>query len=198
MKFKSLLVLLILASIVFNYGCSYISSTINYDDPLTAKEHNNLGVAYEKENKYKLALREYKAALKKDQTLVTPLVNIGNIYFKQEKYKNAKKYYIKAIKKDERNVAAANNLGNLFLKTGKDYKTGINHLTQTLSLSEIKSAHALDTLAMLHAKSGNIEKAIEILFQACKNSKDTEDVRSEINSHLLELGKHQCVESSDS
>ena len=198
MKFKFLFFFLIITSFIFNYGCSYISSTVNYNDPLTAEEHNNLGVAYEMENKYKLAIREYKAALKKDPTLVTPLVNIGNIYFKQEKYNKAKKHYIKAIKKDDRNVAAANNLGNLFLKTGKDCKTGINYLSQTLFLSEIKPAYALDTLAMLNVKCGNIEKAIELLIQACNNSNETESVRSEINSHLLELGEGRCSEANDS
>jgi len=65
MKIKTAFVLLLTVSITLNFSCSYISGALKYEDPLTAEEHNNLGVAYEKEEKYKLAVNEYKKAAKK-------------------------------------------------------------------------------------------------------------------------------------
>src|ERR1700752_4347019 len=101
---------LLLFFILFLSGCSFIPKLVYIRDPLTAEEHNNLGVAYEKEGRYDLALREYKRAVDKDKNLIVPLVNMGNVYFKQKKYKEAEKYYLKALEKDEKNIEAANNL----------------------------------------------------------------------------------------
>ena len=72
MNNKLFLALFLAVAATMNFSCSYISGAINYEDPLTAEEHNNLGVAYEKEEKYKLAKKEYKKAAKKDPALVTP------------------------------------------------------------------------------------------------------------------------------
>jgi hypothetical protein len=44
-------------------GCSHL---VVLHDPLTAAEHNDLGVAYEQRQKTELAEREYQNALRKD------------------------------------------------------------------------------------------------------------------------------------
>jgi len=192
MKIKTAFVLLLTVSITLNLSCSYISGALNYEDPLTAEEHNNLGVAYEKEEKYKLAVNEYKKAAKKDAQLVTPLINIGNVYFKQGKFNKAEKYYWKALDKDENSVLAANNLGNVYLETGKNHEIGIEILINTLPPPEIAPAYALDTLAMLYAGSGSEEKAVELLYLACSRIEGNEDIKSGINKHLEELGEKNC------
>jgi len=192
MKIKSITVFLLILSFSLNISCAHISAVLNYEDPLTAEEHNNLGVAYEKEEKYKLAVKEYKLASKKDEALVTPLINIGNVYFKQGKFKNAEEYYLKALKKDDNNVLAANNLGNVYLETGKDYDKGIEILINTLPPPEIAPAYALDTLAMLYAQSGSDEKAVELLLIACTRAEGDEEIKSEISLHLKEMGEFEC------
>lgn len=192
MNFKYLVVFILFFSIVLNFGCSYISKSLNYQDSLTAEEHNNLGVAYEKEEKYKLAINEYKKALNKDKDLVTSLINIGNVYFKQGKYKKAKKYYKKALKKDEQNILASNNLGNVYLKTEKDYEKGIKYLSIALSSPEDAPPYSLDTFAMLYARVGNKEKALELLSLACKKLEKDEILKAEINDHLKELDAIGC------
>jgi tetratricopeptide (TPR) repeat protein len=161
-------------------------------DPLTAEEHNNLGVAYEKEGKYELALREYKRALDKDSSLVVPLVNIGNVYLKQEDYSNAESYYLKAIKKDEKNIEAANNLVSLYIKLGKNYEKGLSYLTKAIPSVEDAPAYALDTLGVLYLNLGNREKAREILLKACRRAGDDKVLLQEIETHLRELGGHGC------
>ena len=56
-------------------SCANLTEQVLYKDPLTATEHNNLGVAYEKQGKLDLAINEYKKSAKKDKELLTPLVH---------------------------------------------------------------------------------------------------------------------------
>lgn len=177
----------------FISGCSYLPKLVFMQDPLTAEEHNDLGVAYEKEGKYELALKEYKKALDKDSSLVTPLVNMGNVYFKQGKYKEAEKYYLKALKKDERNIEAANNLASLYITLGKDYKKGLEYLTKATGSPESVPAYALDTLGVLYFRLGDKERAKEMLVRACERVGGDEALLEEIEAHLKEFGEQGCV-----
>lgn len=177
----------------FLSGCSYLTGIVFPQDPLTAEEHNNLGVAYEKEGKYELALREYNKALNKDSSLITPLVNMGNVYFKQGKYKEAEKCYLKALKKDERNIEAANNLASLYITLGKDYEKGLEYLTKATVSPESAPAYALDTLGVLYFKLGDKERAKEMLVKACERVGDDKALIEEIEVHIKELGEQGCV-----
>ena len=192
MELKRILIILLTLSTTLNLSCSYISGAMNYEDPLTAEEHNNLGVAYESEKEYMLAVREYKKASAMDKTLVTPLVNLGNVYYKQGKFKKAKKYYLKVLGKDSKNIEAANNLGNVYLRIGKEYKKGIDYLIVALPPPEIAPGYALDTLAMLYAADGSKEKAAELLYIACNRIKNDEELRYQIDSRLKKFGQKGC------
>ncbi len=174
-------------------GCSYLTGIIFSQDPLTAEEHNNLGVAYEKEEKYELALREYKKALNKDSSLIIPLVNMGNVYFKQGKYEEAEKYYLKALKKDGKNIEAANNLASLYITLGRDYKKGLEYLNKATFSLENPPAYALDTLGVLYFKLGDKERAKEMLVKGCERVGDDKALLEEIEAHLKELGEQGCV-----
>ena len=57
---------LILILSLISSGCASIYAPYFTKDPLTAEEHNNLGVIYEREGKYDLAIREYKSAASAD------------------------------------------------------------------------------------------------------------------------------------
>ena len=94
--FAALLSLCLISS-----GCASLYSTYFTEDPLTAEEHNNLGVIYEREGKYDLAIREYKRAASADGELVVPLVNLGNVYQKKGDTEEAEKYFArKGLNKD--------------------------------------------------------------------------------------------------
>ena len=184
---------LILSFLFMFAGCSSIPRVLfPTHDPLTAEEHNNLGVAYEKKGKYELALREYKKALDMDDELMVPLVNMGNVFSKQKEYEKAKESYLKALKRDEKNIEAANNLASLYIELAGDYEKGLQYLTRaTYSLDPIP-AYALDTLGVLYLRLGEKSKAKEMLEKACLGA-DDEALLQEIETHLVELGAEGCM-----
>ncbi|MGB7293721.1 MAG: tetratricopeptide repeat protein [Thermodesulfobacteriota bacterium] len=161
-------------------------------DPLTAEEHNDLGVAYENEGKYELAIREYKKALSKNNELIVPFVNIGNVFLKQENYSEAEKYYQKALTRDPNNLEAANNLASLYLIVGKNYQKALGTLTSAVAFNEGFPAYAMDTMGVLYYRLGNVEKAKFFLAKACENAKDDLELMHEIDQHLKDLGEIGC------
>ena len=173
-------------------SCVYLPQILIAKDPLTAEEHNNLGVAYENEGKYALAIKEYKKAYNKDSNLIVPLVNIGNVYLKQANYSEAEKYYLKALSKDQFNLEAANNLASLYLLVGKDYERGLEILNSAVAYNDGFPPQAMDTIGALYSRLGNTEKAKFFLNRACKYAKDDKELTEEINNHLKDLGEGAC------
>jgi tetratricopeptide (TPR) repeat protein len=104
-------------------ACS-IPRIVVMNDPLSAKEHINLGLAYEHKGMLDLAEKEYlKAAGKKDDWSV-PYFNLGNIAYRKKDLKTAEKYYRKALDLDKQNPDIMNNLANLLHETGRDVEAG--------------------------------------------------------------------------
>ncbi|WP_456393031.1 tetratricopeptide repeat protein [Persephonella sp.] len=103
---------------LFISGCS-VPRIIVYEDPLSAEEHNDLGVAYEKKGKLQLAEKEYKKAADKKPDWDVPYFNLGNVYFKKGDYSLAEKYYKKALEKNPENTDAMNNLAYLYFIKGR-------------------------------------------------------------------------------
>jgi len=169
-------------------GCASLHGSIFMEDPLTAEEHNNLGVIYEREGKNDLAIREYKRAINSDDELITPLVNLGNVYFMQGEYTEAEKYYKRALKKDETNLQAANNLASLYIETGSNYKEGLQYMILATNNQEEISPYALDTMGVLHLKLGDKVEAEKFFIEACSGVIGNDTLREETRSHLLELG----------
>lgn len=94
----------------FIISCS-IPQIVLIKDPLTAEEHLQLGLSYEKRGLFTEAERHYKEASKSD---ARGFLLLGNLYLNQGKYKEAEEYYKKAINKDEKLADAYNNLGWLY------------------------------------------------------------------------------------
>lgn len=186
LDFKHLLLIALLPALS---GCAALYGSFYTDDPLTAAEHNDLGVIYEREGKNDLALREYKRAHAIDGSLVTPLVNIGNVYMKEGEYTEAEEYYRKALEKDPMSIEAANNLANLFMTTGGNYREGLDMLLRAAGPVETAPAYALDTIGALYLRLGEKENARTYLNEACGKSSDDAELRKEIEAHLLEVGE---------
>jgi tetratricopeptide (TPR) repeat protein len=184
--------LIFIVSLIIS-GCGSLPiNVLLMKDPLTAEEHNDLGVAYESEVKYELAIREYKAALKKNNELIVPLVNIGNVYLKQQNYSEAEKYYEMALRMDPHNLDAANNLASLYLIVGKEYQNALETLTSAVVFNKGFPAYAMDTMGVLYHRLGNPDKALFFLTNACENAQGNNELIKEIDNHLKDLGENGC------
>lgn len=182
---------LFLLIILINISCGHLPEQIFYNDPLTAEEHNNLGVAYEKEGKFDLALKEYKRSINKDKNLITPLINIGNVYLKKKQFDQAEKYYLEALRRDQFNINAANNLGNVYLEQNKNYSDGIQFLTTALNKQEQPSVYALDTLSELYIRTGQLAEAAKILDELCIRTRHDE-LHKAVEDKQKQIGNKDC------
>ena len=97
-------------------GCSHI---VVLHDPLTAAEHNDLGVAYEARQQLTLASREYRSALRQDRHFTTARVNLGNVAAQEGRWKRAERCYRSALQDRPGDPDAMNNLAMALLRQGR-------------------------------------------------------------------------------
>jgi len=83
------------------------------ENPSSAKVHNNLGVVRLKQEKYDMAEREFKEALRLEPAFVLPYYNLACLYSKKGVNVEALIYLKKALKRDER--------VKQWVKTDKDF-----------------------------------------------------------------------------
>lgn len=86
-------------------------------DPLTAEEHLQLGLIYEKKELIEEAIKHYKEASKYD---ARGFLFLGNLYLKQGKYDKAENYYKQAIRKNDKLSDAYNNLAWIYYIKNKN------------------------------------------------------------------------------
>jgi tetratricopeptide (TPR) repeat protein len=72
------------------------------ENPSSARAHNNLGVVRLKQEKYDMAEREFKEALRLDPAFVLPYYNLACLYSRKGVDVDALIYLKKALKRDER------------------------------------------------------------------------------------------------
>ena len=89
------------------------------DDPLSAEQHNDLGVIYEKKGDYETAQKEYAKAISNKSEWAIPYFNMGNLLYRSGKYDDAASYYRKALDRSPENPDMMNNLANALMMLGK-------------------------------------------------------------------------------
>jgi len=134
--------LLALCSLLSLMGCS-LPRIIILKDPLTAEEHLNLGVAYEKQGEFEPAIKEYKAAAKK---LPRAYLYLGNVYFQKKEFGKAEEHYKKAIKREPGNADAHNNLAWLYYTKKEKLEQAENLALKAIELNPAKENIYRDTL----------------------------------------------------
>ncbi|TFG89524.1 MAG: tetratricopeptide repeat protein [Gemmatimonadales bacterium] len=97
-------------------GCAHL---VVLHDPLTASEHNDLGVAYESSGELDLAAREYRKALRLDPRQARARVNLGNIEAAAGRWGSAEKCYSRALSDSPADYDAMNNLAVALLRQGR-------------------------------------------------------------------------------
>lgn len=194
-----LLLLLLLAG-----GCSRIPKIIVLEDPLTAAEHVDLGVAYERKGELDLARREYESALRKDRKLYRARLNLGNVFLAKKEYGKAREEYLRALDLRPGDAEATNNLSWAAIFSGEGIDEALGRMEAVVSGPGGHRATLLDTLGVLRMRAnrpGEAEEALALAEALCRQtgvalregSKEEapcpEEVLREIEDHREDLRK---------
>ncbi|MBI5518682.1 MAG: tetratricopeptide repeat protein [Desulfovibrio sp.] len=109
-----LLIPLVLALGIAAVGCAMPRISV-YDDPLSAKEHLQLGMANESKGDLEAAASEYRQAMHRE-----PLARLylGNVYYGQGRLQDAEGEYRAALERLPENPEIMNNLAWVLLRRG--------------------------------------------------------------------------------
>ena len=129
------------------YGCS-LPRLIVLNDPLDARQHNDLGVSYQQRGESDLAIREYDRAAKLAPKWARPLINRGNVLAEQSEWRQAAKSYRKALRREPGNAEAMNNLAWVLLQT-EAAGEALAWAEKAVAADPHEPAY-LDTLAEIH------------------------------------------------
>jgi tetratricopeptide (TPR) repeat protein len=130
-------------------GCSRL---VILNDPLTAAEHNDLGVAYERSGRIELAAREYRRALKRDRRYTRAIVNLGNVEAAGGRWGSAERRYRSALRLEPDHVDALNNLAYALLRQEKDLGRAEELARRAVALSPGRDSIPRATLAEILAR----------------------------------------------
>ncbi len=154
-------------------------------DPLTAEEHNDLGVAYELMGEMELALKEYELAYKNDREWDQPLINHGNVHAGLENWDLAEDSYRKALERNPDNPEAMNNLAYVLMKQDKN-DDALAWSAEAVKLHPDNPAF-LNTHARACLRTGNHARAKEIFTQALSHLPDEDPLREQVKQGLKEV-----------
>ena len=105
------------AAVIALGGCAHF---VVLHDPLTASEHNDLGVAYESSGQTRLAAKEYRKSVRLDSRLGRTWVNLGNVEAAEGRWRAAERSYRRALGESAADPDAMNNLAIALLRQGRN------------------------------------------------------------------------------
>jgi tetratricopeptide (TPR) repeat protein len=143
-------------------GCS-LPRIIVLNDPLTAEQHNDLGVAYQQRQDFDLALRAFSRAADLDKSWAQPLVNSGNVHAALDDWRQAEGSYRQALRRQKDDAGAMNNLAWVLLR--QDELDDALHWAQQAALLDPQAA-VLDTLAEVHLAREEYADAAPVVARA--------------------------------
>ncbi len=147
-------------------GCSRIPRIVVLEDPLSAGEHLDLGVAYERKGELDLAAREYERALGKDKNLVQARINLGNVRLAQKRYDDARGEYLRALSARPGNLDAENNLAWVAILSGEGIDDALARLEAALATAPSRPPAVLDTVGVLRMRAKRREEAAAAFAEA--------------------------------
>jgi Tfp pilus assembly protein PilF len=192
----------LLLALLLAAGCSRLPKIIVLEDPLTAGEHVELGVAYERKGEPDLARREYEAALRKDGGFFQARVNLGNLSLHGKDYGGARKEYLRALALRPGDAEATNNLAWVAIFLGEGIDEALARMEAVVAAPGGRRAAFLDTLGVLRMHADRPRAAEEAFASAedlCRTagaasqgggqngSSCPEEVLREIGGHRQEL-----------
>lgn len=173
MKLKiSIITVILYASL--NTCCMRI---IILHDPLTAEEHNDLGVAYWNENHLAAAEREFKKAIAKDKYYWLAYYNLGTILL-DTNTKKSKEYLHKAIIYNPEFADAYNNLAIAELKS-KNTQKAFYLIQLALKYCKNDKHKYIDTLASYYEQISDMKESCKYFMQAIQQAPEKEKSKYE-------------------
>lgn len=169
-----------LAMILCLSGCS-MPRIIVLNDPLNARQHNDLGVAYQQRGEADLALREYERAARLEPEWVRPWINRGNVLAEQRQWRLAEKSYRQALRREDGNDEAMNNLAWVLLKAEKTNEALV-WAEKAVAAKPRESAY-LDTLAEIRIACQDFAGARQAVKEALALD-PSEDLRQILEQKL--------------
>lgn len=150
-----------------------------------AAQHNDLGVALEKEGELEHALRQYKIARRKDPALVVAIVNAGNVCVKLNNLAGAVYYYQSALEREPDNPRALNNLAWVYILQGEKLPSAISLLERAIAADPDHRYLYLDSLGWAYYQNGRAVEAISVLKNALEETPPGDGyLLGEANYHL--------------
>ena len=171
-------------------GCGTIPKVIILNDPLSSKEHLQLGLSYEARGEWDLAILEYQTALDKGGSPSVIQGYLGNAYYAKKNYIAAEQAYRKSLHLDARNAPILNNLASLYLAERRDLLEAERLTQQAIGIDPARKPYYLDTLGAIYLARTEYELALAAYREATAlASSDPALLRqlSEQQNHVLEL-----------
>jgi Flp pilus assembly protein TadD len=134
------------------------------NDPLDARQHNDLGVSYQQRGESDLAVREYGRAAELDRQWARPLINLGNVQAERGEWGQAEKSYRQAMRREPGNAEAMNNLAWVLLRAEKTGEA-LDWAEKAVAANPREPAY-LDTLAEIRIARHDYAGARQAIAEA--------------------------------
>ena len=165
--------LLVVATVVLSVGCARLPARPT--DPLSAEEHNDLGVAYYRHGEYETASREFAKALALHPGFALALVNLGDTRLAQGALEAAIEAYEEAHAVEPEDPAIANNLAWALLQHERRWPEAEPLIRGALARRPEPRGYYLDTLGLLLLRQGDPGQALDV-FRAALADPALQDV----------------------
>jgi len=151
--------------------------------------HNNLGITYDRLERYQEAIEEFQKALKLDPDYLEVWNNLAVTFYNMGKLEDALKLLQKAIKLYPDSAEAHNNLGNLYAHAGK-LDEAIKEFKEAIKINP-GFARARNNLGNIYAEQKKSEEAIKEFKEAIRLDPNNALAHSNLGNIYAELGRYK-------
>jgi tetratricopeptide (TPR) repeat protein len=152
--------------LIASSSCSGLPHVFVSTDPLTAKEHVQLGAIYDRDALREAARREFEAALTQKPDFVPALIGLGNISFEEGNYEMAEQYYARALEVVPGHPGASNNVAAVYVEQDRRLEEAEQLGLRALAADDALKPYILHTLAAVYMKQGRYLEARGMLNEA--------------------------------
>lgn len=139
-------------------------------DPLTAEEHNDLGMAYYTRGEYTLAVRAFSRATALRPGWARALANLGDAHLAVGEVETAIAAYEGAVRASPDDAGIANNLAWALLQHGQRWQEAEPVIRAALARDPEPRGYYLDTLGLLLLRKGSPGEALDAFRAALSDT----------------------------